>query len=214
MASGGVSGVAVALASAGGVLIYAGFQGQNPLEALKDITSGKSKALEPGTVSFVNDPTSIGGAVAAGYGTGAASGVGASIAAAALTHKTEKYSGAKRWQTGFSDCSSFVGKALKDVGITPPGGSTTGSYRTWKKLQTVSRSDIQPGDILSGPGHVAIALDSTQAIGQQNGRTNVQIADIEKIMYRQPGWVPRRYMGAISGPSAGDAGGGAGSYAA
>jgi hypothetical protein len=215
MASGGISGVAVALASAGGVLIYAGFQGQNPLEALKDITGGKAKALEPGTVSFVNDPTTIaGGAVAAGYGTGAASGLGAAIAAAAMAHKDETYSQAKRWKPGFSDCSSFVGKALKDVGITPPSGSTTGAYRVWKKLQTVPRDEIEAGDILCGPGHVAIALDGTRAIGQQGTRKNVRIDAIDSIMFGQSGWVPRRYMGAIGKPSAGGAGGDAGSFAA
>lgn len=198
MASGGISGVAVALASAGGVLLYAGFQGQSPLDALKDITSGKTKALTPGRVSFVNDPTSLGqgagGAVAAGWEGG--SGVGAQLVAAAMTHRAEKYSQARRWQSGYSDCSSFVGKSLKDIGITPPGGSVTGSYLAWTKLRTVSRDAIQPGDLLCGPGHIAIAISSSQAIGQQNGRSNVQVGPIEKIMFGQPSWVPRRYTGA------------------
>jgi hypothetical protein len=212
VASGGISGVAVALAAGGGVLIYAGFQGQSPLAALRDITSGKTKALVPGQVTFTNDPTTIGqgggGVIAADFtGTSAA---GARIAAAAVTHRGEKYSQAKRWADGFSDCSSFVGKSLKDAGITPPGGSTTVSYRTWSALKTVSRDSIQTGDILSGPGHVAIALDSTRAIGQQNGRQNVRIDAIDSIMFGQPGWVPRRYVGAGGKSSSG----GAGSYAA
>lgn len=210
MASGGISGVAVALAAGGGVLIYAGFQGQSPLAALKDITSGKTKALTPGTVSFTNDPTTIGSVVPASFATGSASAIGVRLAAAAVTHRNEKYSQAKRWADGFSDCSSFVGKSLKDVGITPPGGSTTVSYRTWTALKTVSRDEIQTGDILSGPGHVAIALDSTRAIGQQNGRQNVRVDAIDSIMFGQPGWVPRRYVGAGGKSSSG----GAGSYAA
>lgn len=204
MASGGISGVAVALATAGGVLVYAGFQGQNPLEALKDITAGKTRPLAPSSVSFVNDPTTIGsggGVVQAGYNTG--SGIGGKIAAAALTHRGEKYSQARRWKTGYSDCSSFVGKALKDAGITPPGGSVTGSYLVWSKLRTVSRSQIQPGDILCSPGHVAIALSSTQAIGQQNGRQNVRVDSIDNIMWGNPGWVPRRYVGSSSSGGAG-----------
>jgi cell wall-associated NlpC family hydrolase len=215
MASGGISGVAVALASAGGVLLYAGFQGKSPLDALRDITSGKTQALMPSTVSFTNDPTTIGqggsGVIAASYGTSA---VGAAIAAAALTHRGEKYSQAKRWQPGYSDCSSFVGKALKDAGITPPGASVTGSYRTWSALRTVSRDEIQTGDILCGSGHVAIALDGTRAIGQQNSRQNVRVDAIDSIMFGQPGWVPRRYLGSGGASSGSKSSGGAGSYAA
>jgi hypothetical protein len=214
MASGGVSGVAVALATAGGVLLYAGFQGINPVEALKDITSGKTKALEPSSVSFTNDPTSLGrgGAVPAAWTDGGtATGIGARIASAALTHKHEKYSQARRWEQGYSDCSSFVGKSLKDAGITPPGGSVTGSYLVWTKLRTVPKSDIQTGDILCSSGHVAIALSPTHAIGQQNGRQNVKVDTIGNIMWGQPSWTARRYVGAA--PSTG-AGGGAGVAAA
>lgn len=209
MASGGISGVAVALASAGGILLYAGFQGQSPLAALKDVTSGKTKELTPNTVSFSNDPTQVGkGVVAAGYS--GASGFGAALVAAVMAHKNEKYSQAKRWSAGFSDCSSIIGKALKDIGVTPPGASTTLNYRSWSKLRNVARDEIQAGDFLCGSGHVAIALDSQRAIGQQNPRQNVRIDGIDSIMYGQAGWVPRRYVGAASGSSSG----GAGSYAA
>lgn len=208
MASGGgISGVAVALATAGGVLLYAGFQGLNPVEALKDITSGKTKALEPSGVSFTNDPTSIGqggGIIPANWpGGGGGSEIGQRIVAAAMTHRNEKYSQARRWQAGYSDCSSFVGKALKDVGITPPGGSVTGSYLTWSKLRTVSRDAIQAGDILCSPGHVAIAIDGARAIGQQNGRTNVKVGTIADVMYGNPSWVPRRYVGKAPAGGAG-----------
>lgn len=204
-ASGGISGVAVVLATAGGVLLYAGFQGVDPLTALKDITSGKTKALEPTQVSFTNDPTSLGqggGVVAIGLGGGGGSAIGDRIAAATQRHKHEKYSQARRWQAGYSDCSSFVGKCLKDAGITPPGSSVTYSYMTWGKLRTVSRSEIQAGDILCSGGHVAIALSPTTAIGQQNGRQNVRTDSIRNIMWGQSGWVPRRYVGAAGGGSA------------
>jgi len=209
MASGGISGVAVALATAGGVLLYAGFQGLDPVQALKDITSGKTKTLEPSQTTFTNDPTNLGqgGGIAQADWDGSASGEGAMIVAAAMTHRAEKYSQAKRWANGYSDCSSFVGKSLKDVGITPPGGSVTSSYLTWRKLKTVDRSQIRPGDILCGSGHMAIAVSPTTAIGQQNGRQNVRIDSIHSIMYGQTGWMPRRYVGAaVSG--SGSSGGG------
>jgi cell wall-associated NlpC family hydrolase len=209
MPSGGISGLSVVLATAGGVLVYAGFQGLNPLQALKDVTAGKTKALESNQVSFVNDPSSIGrrgGALVGGGGGGIAqtsaggSGIGARIVAAAETHAGEKYSQSKRWQEGYSDCSSFVGKALRDVGITPPGGSVTGSYLTWSRLKTVPKSQIQAGDLLCGSGHIAIALSPTTAIGQQNGKQNVRRDSISSVMWGQT-WVPRRYVGTTSTPS-------------
>lgn len=214
MASGGISGVAVALATAGGVLLYAGFQGQDPIQALKDITSGKTKKVEPKQSSFTNDPTTIGqggGIVPAGYAGGGAG--FSALVAAAYTHRDEKYSQGKRWQKGFSDCSSFVGKSFKDVGITPPGGSTTPSYLTWSKLRTVSRSAILPGDVLVAGGHMAIAISPTMGIGQQNGRRNVQVDTIENLMWGEPGWIPRRYVGAM-GSSGSSSSGGAGVAAA
>lgn len=206
--SGGISGLSVVLATAGGVLLYAGFQGLNPLQALKDVTAGKTKELSSNTVSFVNDPSSIGrGGALVGGGGGIAqtsaggSGTGSRIAAAAETHAAEKYSQARRWQAGYSDCSSFVGKALRDVGITPPGASVTGSYLTWGRLTTVPKSQIQAGDLLCGSGHIAIALSPTTAIGQQNARQNVRRDSISSVMWGQT-WVPRRYVGTASTPSA------------
>lgn len=209
--SGGISGIAVAVAAAGGVLMYAGFQGMNPLEALREITSGQSKALSGSQASFVHDASAHtvtggsmgglgagGGVVAASYITGTASATGKALAQAALNHQNEKYSQAKRWQTGYSDCSSFVGKAFKDIGIAPPGGSVTGSYLTWSKLKTVSKSSIQTGDILCSAGHVAIALSPTTAIGQQNARRNVEIGPISSIMANTGSWYPRRYVGTRS----------------
>lgn len=210
MASGGISGVAVALATAGGVLLYAGFQGKTPIEALKDITSGKTAELAPSSVSFVNDPTQIGlgaaggggGVIAADWAGGSGSSAfGSRLVAAAMTHRNERYSQAKRWEPGYSDCSSFVGKSLKDIGITPPGGSNTFAYLGWSKLRTVPKDQIQAGDILCSSAHMAIAMGDGRAIGQQNGRQNVRIDSVSNLMWGQS-WTPRRYVGAAGKPSA------------
>lgn len=212
MASEGISGIAVAVAAAGGVLVYAGFQGINPLQALREITSGQSKSLSGSQASFVHNASLItaGGSDSLDLGGGGSAGVaqatysagssatGNALAQAALTHKNEKYSQARRWQSGYSDCSSFVGKAFKDIGITPPGGSVTGSYLTWTKLKTISKSEIQAGDLLVNGGHVAIAISSTMAIGQQNSRRNVQIDTLNNIMANTGSWYPRRYVGVRS----------------
>lgn len=188
MASGGISGTAVAVATGGAVLIYAGFRGVNPAQALRDVASGKAPAVEATSAGL----TAGGGAgvIPAGYVPG--SGVGGRLVQAAMQHRSEKYSQARRWQPGFSDCSSFVGKALKDIGITPPGASVTGSYLVWRGARTVPRSQIREGDLLVSGGHIVIAMSGGQAIGQQNGRQNVQIGPISSLMSGQPGWIARR----------------------
>jgi len=117
------------------------------------------------------------------------------LVTAALKHRTEKYSQAKRWKDGFSDCSSFIGKSLIEVSVKPPGSSVTGSYLTWSKLKTIARSEIGAGDLLCGVGHIAIAIDADRAIGQQRPGRDVQIGPIDQIMFGQQGWHPRRYTG-------------------
>lgn len=62
-------------------------------------------------------------------------------------HLGENYSQSRRNQTGFSDCSSFVGKVLKDAGITAfQGLPTAASMYESNKLISVSKA--QPGDLI------------------------------------------------------------------
>jgi cell wall-associated NlpC family hydrolase len=191
--SGGISGVAVAVGTVGTLLVYAGMKGTNPVQALKDISSGKPAGVsKTGTSSgdgmiLGEVPTNTaGGAVSPTPITSSA------LVEAALSFRSDKYSQAKRWQSGYSDCSSFVGKALKKLGITPPGSSVTGSYLSWNALTNIPKSQIQAGDFLCGSAHIAIAVSADEAIGQQNTRRNVQIDSIKNIMFGQS-WVARRF---------------------
>lgn len=194
---GGISGVAVSVATLGGILVYAGFAGTNPLQALRAVSGGKPAPV-------VDHPTQEqSGFITSGGSSGLAGGAHPEIAQAALAHASEVYSQAKRWQPGYSDCSSFVGKSLKDVGITPPGASVTMSYRTWRSLTTIPRAQVGAGDLLCGTGHIAIALNATTAIGQQRSGVNVQVDSIDRIMFGQTGWVPRRYTGPAAGSGSG-----------
>lgn len=193
--SGGISGVAVAVGSVGTLLVYAGIRGVNPVQALRDISSGKPLGVSRTGTSLADSGGGylIGEVPTDGAGAGV-SPVPASNSAlvnAALQFRGDKYSQSRRWQTGYSDCSSFVGKALKAIGITPPGASVTGSYLTWSALTTIPKSQIQAGDLLCGTAHIAIAVSHDEAIGQQNTRRNVQIDSISNIMWGQS-WVARR----------------------
>lgn len=185
-----ISGVHVALAVGGIVLVYAGLRDTNPLAALRDLTSGKpppvgdtsaNLAVTPGLVS-----STVPGAIA---GAGAAA-----LISAAQRHAGEKYSQALRWQPGYSDCSSFVGKAFKDIGITPPGASLAASYLTWSKLRRVDRAQLAGGDLCVNTGHIVLATGHNSAIGQENSRDNVQTGTPEGLMWGTGSFVCLRYQ--------------------
>jgi hypothetical protein len=196
MAGGGVSGLAVGVAAVGGLLVYAGYTGTGPIGALRQVSGGRPAPVDSAGAAAPAQSSSV---TTAGYltGAGAPAGTHPEFARAALNHGNEVYSQTKRWAVGYSDCSSFVGKALKDCGVTPPGASVTLSYRGWRALRTISMEEISAGDLLCGSGHIAIALTATTAVGQQRPGVNVKVSSIADIMYGQVGWVPRRYTGAV-----------------
>jgi cell wall-associated NlpC family hydrolase len=202
---GGIPGIAIGVASVGGLLVYAGFQGSNPLQALKDISSGSPKGFTEKAAAHQAlyegvGVTSADAAVDSSSFSGA-SGPHPELVKALGAFANDQYSSARRWQDGYSDCSSFIGKGFKAVGIKPPGASTTSSYLVWKKLKPIAKSDIGAGDLLVSSGHMAMAINNTTAVGQQNARVNVDVGPISSIMYGQS-WVALRYTGSVSAGSA------------
>lgn len=204
VAGGGVPGIAVGMAGAAALLMYAGFRGTTPLDALRDVATGKPKGLaeQAGARTALWDAVAAEGAAGggAGGGIGQASlqgGTHPEFVTAAGHYSHDIYSRPKRWQKGYSDCSSFAGKALKDCGVTPPGASTTTSYLAWRKAVPISKSQIGAGDLLVSSGHMAIAVNNTTAIGQQREGRNVQVGPISQIMWGQS-WVALRYTGTSS----------------
>lgn len=208
----GISGTGVALATFGGVLVYAGFTGQSPIAALKAISTGHPAGVAK-TSGYVNTEAYPGldsALAAVGTGTNPGDSAGsilsgavgtgplAALASAALTFDMDKYSQPKRWQDGFSDCSSFVGKAFRKIGITPPGASTTTSYLAWSKLKKISFMQAAAGDLVISPTHMAIVFDSRgNAIGQQNPSENVVINTVANVMAGTGAYGYYRYTGTL-----------------
>lgn len=187
--------MAVAVATAGGILVYAGFRGVNPVKALREVSSGKPAPVSTtGTPDATADQSSY---TTAGGGPAGTVGAGPhpEFVQAALTHGGDTYSQSDRWGEKSSDCSSFIGKALKDNGVKPPGASVTLSYLTWTKAKTISKDQIAAGDFLCGVNHIGMAMGNGYAIGQQRPGVNVKVDTIDNIMYGQPGWLARRYTG-------------------
>lgn len=201
-----ISGVGVAMATAGGVIVYAGLRGTGPLEALREVVSGRTPAPISGTPgapqSLVVGPTvQPQGLVDPSIGAGPLP----QLCGAALTFQHDKYSQTRRWQNGYSDCSSFVGKSFRAIGITPPGASVTGSYLTWSMLRTIQRAEVGAGDLLVTTSHIAIAMSPGTAIGQENPRVNVRIGTIDDIMAGTGAVSYLRYTGTVrqQGPKVG-----------
>jgi hypothetical protein len=175
----GVSGLAVAIATAGGLLVYAGFRGTTPVQALRDLSTGTAPGLAAGGPVQLQASGALGAAAAGGAV------LGGSVAAAAQKYRADKYSQLRRQQTGWSDCSSFCDKILRDLGVPPsPLWSSTANYRSSKDWERIPLADTQPGDVAINSHHMVMitAAGGTAAIGQQNPRVNVRTGTVQNLM--------------------------------
>lgn len=197
MASGGgISGVAVAVASAGALLVYAGFRGVSPIKALKDISTGHPAGVKHTSAGLGEQ---VWQNAAAAVGAAAAS---APIVAGAMKYRGDQYSQARRNSPGYSDCSSFVAKAMKAVGLDPPTPATTATFYVSTDWKTIPLDQAQAGDIVVSAtvatvgAHMVIVTGPGTAIGQQNSHDDVEMGSIKDLMagtrYR---YVARRYIG-------------------
>lgn len=189
-----VSAGSVLLATAGGILVYAGFVDRSPLDAVRLLGSGKPPSI-PNKSSI--DPTGLSGLSGGIASASATSGGGLSaLPRACATFAGDLYSQPRRNQPGYSDCSSFVGKGLTLIGVKPPPGSTTPSYlasREWKRIQA---SDVQAGDLAVALNHMVVCYGNGNGIGQQNPRSNVQQGSVDELMYGNKPYVFLRYVSA------------------
>lgn len=69
------------------------------------------------------------------------------------------YSQANRMGSSSADCSSLVGRAMKDAGLTDNAFMTTRSIPNDSRFTKIPRSEAKPGDILWMKGHVGIKTD-------------------------------------------------------
>jgi hypothetical protein len=173
--------LSVAVATAGGLLVYAGFRGINPVQALRDLSTGTAPALAtPGPVTLV--PQDAVGSVGSVAGSAA---LGGAVAAVAQKYRADRYSQLYRTRTGWSDCSSFCDKILTDLGIDPPvKWAATANYRAAKDWERVALADTQPGDVAINSHHMVMitAAGGAAAIGQQNPRVNVRTGTVQNLM--------------------------------
>lgn len=209
MATGGgqISSLHLAIAAGGGVLLYAALRGVSPAQALKDITDGSPPAVstEGKTIDGRGAAGGDASVLPGGYGSEPWKGVYRKakipksfhtplmFITALNTHASEKYSQSARWKKGYSDCASFVGKALLDIGIDAPGGSNTTAYLG--SSQWVKVSSPKMGDVAVNGQHMAVFTSGTNGIGQQNPSRNVKRDTMDNLMANTGAWTIRRYKG-------------------
>lgn len=199
MVARGLSVTAVALAGVGAVAVYAGTKGVGLGSGLRSILG--AQPIQGG------DPTL--GAIPAGD---------SAIAAAAAQYvgggHVYRFGGASP-ATGW-DCSGFVNYVLcHDLGADIPGyaggtftgavhGPVTGQWAIWSGAFTITRSEVQSGDLVVWPlQHMGIALDNQSMINcpGPNGTPAPVVGTIDGAA---PGpLVCRRISGVAAGASGG-----------
>jgi hypothetical protein len=184
----GISGLAVAFATAGGVLVYAGFKGKSPVGALRDISTGHPAGVTDQSTDLGQFQANLGNAV-----TGTMHSVG--VLSAAGKYMNDKYSQAKRTKPGYSDCSSFCDKILTDLGVPPPvKWASTANFRISGNWVNVPLAETQPGDIAINGHHMVMIVGAggSSAVGQQNPRVNVRTGTVKDLMSND--YVCKRYV--------------------
>jgi len=211
-AAGGIPGVAVGMATAGAVMVYAGLRDLTPLDALRQVASGRVAG-----VGRTSSPTAVALAQqSGGAGSSAPSvlGAGGALVTAARRYMGGRYRfGGTNPSTGL-DCSALVQRSFRDIGVAGCP-RTSGQQYLWSALTRVPRqADAQPGDLVfwgaPAVSHVAIATSAgaTTVVGALNTRTGIREGPIgANGIAGQPPVGFRRYAGAQSAaPGAGGGG--------
>lgn len=183
--SGGISGTSVAVITAGAVVAYAGFRGVSPLEVLRTLSTGKLPAVpnRPGTTGLLGTSSILGTITAGAH---------PEFVAAAMHYQSDRYSEFLRNVPGYSDCSSFVSKAMRDCGVGDAflagWPRTTITLKSWSSMHQIDTASMAAGDLAisdtdGAAAHVVMVTGAGgSAIGQQNSRDNVKTGTIEQLL--------------------------------
>lgn len=74
--------------------------------------------------------------------------------------------------TNGADCSGFVMKVYEEFGVDLPHSS----YELRSKGKSVSKDEMQPGDIVCYSGHVAICIGDNMIVHASNEKTGIKVS--------------------------------------
>ena len=191
----GIPGLAVALATAGGVLIYTGIRGVGVLPGLKEILKGNPGSVTSGPGAGILRPASFriddqggaagGGGVSPG-GSGPIITTGATVLGGQIANAATRYRGVPYRINGADpsgfDCSGLVTWVLHhDLGLNLPSNThtVTQQFITWNAGSVViPRDQCAAGDLVCWSGHIGIAVSNSQMIDAPHVGTVVDIHNI------------------------------------
>lgn len=177
----GIPGLAVAMATAGGFLVYVGVRNVPLAEGLRAMAKGKVPEARPKKVVELpaeytkrtwTPGKDVQGLNPGGPTIGGGRVRGAQIVGAAMQYKGEPYFWGGHTPTKYGgkgmDCSGFVTWVLHhDLGINLPNNTHTHTtqFINWNEGSvTVSFSAMQPGDLVCWQQHIGIAISNTDMI--------------------------------------------------
>lgn len=88
------------------------------------------------------------------------------------------YSQKNRFGASSADCSSLVGRAMKAAGITNDAQLTTVSIQSDSRFMKISKSQLQPGDIVWEKGHMALFIGNNKLIEASSTAGKVRYANL------------------------------------
>lgn len=211
----GISGLALMLATAGGLLLVSAIKNVSLVDALRDVIGGKPPGTTTSTPTgpaLASTTTNVDQAIAAAAAVGAAGGAalgttlptsgtaslpGQGIGAAAADNAQGVLGAPYRWggtdpKTGV-DCSGLVVWALRVSGLPNLPRLTTTTFLTWSGATTIPRAQCARGDLVIWSGHMGIASDNQTMIEAPHTGDVVKFANIDKEFRVQP--VIRRVKG-------------------
>jgi cell wall-associated NlpC family hydrolase len=188
----GISGRALALATGGAVLVYAGLRGESPLEALRGILTGSPPPVPTGKPVTIGEFSS--GTIGDGEGGFIGSGAFPSLAQAATKYLGRPYKWAGTFSGGSGgDCSGLVVRAFADIGITGVPRTSWGQ-RAWSKVKQVGAAEASAGDLVWWPGHIGIMVSNKRMINSPHTGAVVGYASVGPRKGQAPTFL--RYGGA------------------
>lgn len=190
--SAGISGIAVALAMAGGYLIYVGLADVSFIDGLRTmIKTGTTPAATvkdptpvPEELQFVSKgltqgsgPTQLATGEAGSVVLSGGTTLGRKIAETALKYRGVKYVWGGTTPNGW-DCSGMVYYVLNQCGVKV-GRLQSTAYMVWPGAMGISRSECAAGDLCVWVGHIGIAISNTEMVHAPTFGKPTQVAKID-----------------------------------